>query len=103
MNKNPYDEAGALFEAILQLKTAQECQAFFEDLCTIKEIMDMTQRFDVAKLLDAGKNYQEICRTTGASTATICRVNKCLNYGSQGYRTAMDRINAQKENTNDEP
>lgn len=103
MNKNPYDEAGALFEAILQLKTVEECQAFFEDLCTIKEIMDMTQRFDVAKLLDAGKNYQEICRTTGASTATICRVNKCLNYGSQGYRTAMDRINAQKENTNDEP
>ena len=102
MSKNPYDEAGALFEAILQLKTAQECQAFFEDLCTIKEIMDMTQRFDVAKLLDAGKNYQEICRATGASTATICRVNKCLNYGSQGYRTAMDRINAQKEKTNDE-
>ncbi len=102
MTKNPYQEAEALYEAILQLKNVEECRSFFEDLCTIKEMMDMTQRLEVAKLLDAGKNYQEICRATGASTATICRVNKCLNYGSLGYRTVIDRINAQKETNNDE-
>ena len=97
MTKKHLDEAEHLFQAILKLQTVEECQAFFDDLCTIKEIQDLSQRFDVACMLDQGKNYQEISRATGASTATICRVNKCLNYGSQGYRTMLDRIKKQEE------
>ena len=97
MTKKHLDEAEHLFQAILKLQTVEECQAFFDDLCTIKEIQDLSQRFDVANMLDQGKNYQEISRATGASTATICRVNKCLNYGSQGYRTMLDRIKNQEE------
>ena len=96
MTKKHLDEAELLFQAILKLQTIEECQAFFDDLCTIKEIQDLSQRFDVANMLDQGKNYQEISRATGASTATICRVNKCLNYGSQGYRTMLDRIKNQE-------
>lgn len=97
MTKKPIEEAEHLFQAILKLQTIEECQAFFDDLCTIKEIQDLSQRFDVANMLDEGKNYQEISRATGASTATICRVNKCLNYGSHGYRTILDRIKKQEE------
>lgn len=90
-------EVGAddpLFEAILRLRTAEECHAFFEDLCTIKEIQDLAQRYTVAVMLRSGRNYQEISKLTGASTATICRVNKCLNYGSGGYRTVLERVDA---------
>ena len=97
MTKKHIEEAEHLFRAILKLQTIEECQAFFDDLCTIKEIQDLSQRFDVATMLDEGKNYQEISRATGASTATICRVNKCLNYGSQGYRTILDRTRNQEE------
>ena len=97
MTKKHIEEAEHLFRAILELQTIEECQAFFDDLCTIKEIQDLSQRFDVATMLDQGKNYQEISRATGASTATICRVNKCLNYGSQGYRTILDRTRNQEE------
>ena len=97
MTKKPIEEAEHLFQAILKLQTIEECQAFFDDLCTIKEIQDLSQRFDVANMLDEGKNYQEISRATGASTATICRVNKCLNYGSHGYRIILDRIKKQEE------
>ena len=101
MNKKPIEEAEHLFRAILKLQTLEECQAFFDDLCTIKEIQDLSQRFDVAQMLDEGKNYQEISRATGASTATICRVNKCLNYGSLGYRTILDRIQQSQGDQND--
>ncbi len=101
MTKKTIEEAEHLFEAILKLQTLEECKAFFDDLCTIKEIQDLCQRFDVANMLDEGKNYQEISRQTGASTATICRVNKCLNYGSQGYRTILDRIKNQEESNHD--
>lgn len=97
MTKKHIEEAEHLFRAILELQTIEECQAFFDDLCTIKEIQDLSQRFDVATMLDQGKNYQEISRATGASTATICRVNKCLNYGSQGYRTILDRSRPREE------
>lgn len=97
MTKKHIEEAEHLFRAVLKLQTIEECQAFFDDLCTIKEIQDLSQRFDVATMLDEGKNYQEISRATGASTATICRVNKCLNYGSQGYRTILDRTRNQEE------
>lgn len=84
-------ETKALFEAILSLETKEELELFFEDVCTIKEIKEMAQRFHVAKLLDSGMNYQEITALTGVSTATISRVSKCLNYGGGGYRTAIDR------------
>lgn len=82
-----------LFEAILSLKTIDECHMFFNDICTIKEIQDLTQRLEVALLLDKGKNYQEISHEVGVSTATISRVSRCLNYGDGGYRTAIDRLN----------
>ena len=83
-----YDE---LFETILALKNLRECRKFFVDACTIKELDDIAQRFEVAKLLDSGKNYQEVVRATGASTATISRVNKCLVYGTGGYKLALDK------------
>jgi TrpR-related protein YerC/YecD len=83
-----------LFEAVLKLDDIKECRNFFEDVCTIKELQDMTQRLEVAKLLSKGKNYQEISKATGASTATISRVNKCLVYGKGGYKSVI----GEKEN-----
>ena len=88
--ENKYSqEIYKLFEAIAGLKSVDECAAFFEDICTIKELQDISQRLQVASMLNEGKNYQEISKVTGASTATICRVNKCLVYGSGGYRTVL--------------
>ena len=81
--------ADRLFEAILRLSSVEECYALFEDLCTIREIRDLSQRFEVAEMLADGRSYQEISQKTGASTATICRVNKCLLYGTGGYRAAV--------------
>ncbi len=92
MSKIRSQEIDCLFEAILALESVEECYRFFEDACTIKELNEIAQRFQVACQLDAGKNYQEVNKETGASTATICRVNKCLNYGSDGYRTVLDRL-----------
>ncbi len=86
-----------LFETIRNLSDVEECYAFFEDLCTIKEIQDMTQRFDTAILLDEGMSYQEIAKKVGVSTATISRVNRCLEYGAGGYRNALDKISAKEE------
>lgn len=83
-----------LFQAILSLKTLEECYEFFEDACTIKEIQEITQRFEVAELLWQGKSYNEINQITGASTATICRVKKCLVYGNSGYKLTLDRMSA---------
>lgn len=84
--------AERLFEAILTLETVEECRDFFEDACTIKEIQELAQRFDVACQLWKGKSYSEVNRDTGASTATICRVKKCLVYGNGGYRVALERL-----------
>ena len=81
-----------LFAAILQLKSQEECQQFFEDICTIKEVQDMSQRLEAAILLDRGEGYQAISERVGISTATISRVSRCLNYGSGGYRMAIDRL-----------
>ena len=78
-----------LFCAILKLKSVEDCRNFFEDVCTIKELEDISQRLEVAKQLLDGKNYQSISKETGASTATISRVNKCLNYGSGGYKLVL--------------
>ena len=80
-----------LFDAIVKLESVEECRAFFEDVCTIKEINDMHQRLQVAKLLEKGKNYQEISSLTGASSATISRVNKCYLY-SNGYKSMLAKL-----------
>ena len=85
-------ETDDLFKTISELNTIEECYAFFEDVCTIKEIIEIAQRLRVAKLLDSGASYQAISKETGASTATISRVSKCLEYGSGGYRTAILRL-----------
>lgn len=84
------------FEAVLSLKDKEECTAFFSDICTIKELLDFGQRMEVATALSKGMNYQEISENTGASSATISRVNRCLMYGEGGYRTILDRLD--KEN-----
>ena len=80
-----------LFEGVLSLTSVEECYNFFEDLCTITELRAMAQRFQVAKMLDDGQIYSDIVKETGASTATISRVNKCLIYGTDGYRMLLDR------------
>ena len=81
-----------LYRGILSLQTREECYAFFEDICTIKELQAMAQRFRVAQMLRENKNYQQIQADTGASSATISRVNKCLLYGSGGYATALEQM-----------
>lgn len=85
-----------LFEVILSLKTTEDCYAFFEDICTIKELQDLAQRMDVAVLLDEGMNYQKISQQVNVSTATISRVSKCLNYGSGGYKAALAALKEKK-------
>lgn len=89
-------DVDALFEAILSLKTVEECYSFFEDACTIKEILEIAQRLKAAKMLRNGVNYADISKETGMSTATISRVNKCLEYGNGGYNIVLDRLNEDK-------
>ena len=84
-----------LFKAILTLETVEECYRFFEDICTVKEVISFSQRLQVAKLLQEEKTYEFIENETGASTATISRINKFLHYGSDGYKVALKRL---KEN-----
>ena len=81
-----------LMEALLKLKTVDECYSFFEDLCTISELKSMGQRMEVAKMLNEKCVYTDIAAKTGASTATISRVNKCLNYGADGYSLVLKRL-----------
>ena len=81
-----------LFDAILSLKDKAECYTFFEDICTINELMSLSQRFEVAKMFREQKTYLEIAEKTGASTATISRVNRSLNYGNDGYDMVFERI-----------
>lgn len=81
-----------LFDTILNLENREECYAFFEDLCTVKELQDMAQRLQVAQMLYDGCSYQTIAETAETSTATIGRVSRCLNYGSGGYRTMIERM-----------
>lgn len=97
MEKLHTKEVDELFEAILTLKSVEECYRFFEDACTIKEIMDIAQRLKTAKMLAEGANYAEINRETGCSTATISRVRRCLEYGDGGYRTVIDRVRGTQE------
>ena len=93
------EELDNLIRVITAIQTEEDCLAFLEDLCTIKELQDMAQRFETAILLDAGKNYQEIASSVGISTATISRVSRCLNYGSGGYTAALARL---EENEHDD-
>lgn len=94
------NETDDLFAAILALETEEDCYRFFEDLMTIKELQAVTQRWQVARMLDGKKTYGEIETATKASAATISRVNKCLQYGAGGYTRVLKRI--QKQEANDE-
>ena len=86
-----------LYRGVLSLQTREECYAFFEDICTIKELQAMAQRLRVATMLRDNKNYNEIQSSTGASSATISRVNKCILYGSGGYATALERMGKEQD------
>ena len=86
------ESVDVLFKSILNLESIEECYTFFEDVCTINELRDMAQRFEVALLLDKGWNYQQIAAKTNVSTATISRVSRCLNYGEGGYRDAIQKL-----------
>lgn len=85
-------EVDELFKAITKLETVEECYKFFEDACTINEILGMAQRLKAAKLLLGGANYNDISAATGMSSATISRVNKCIEYGNGGYKIVLDRM-----------
>ena len=86
------NEIDQLFTAILSLKTVEECYQFFDDLCTIGEMKSLAQRLEVARMLQEGRTYHHIEAQTGASTATISRVKRCLHYGSDGYQLVLDRL-----------
>ncbi len=93
-------ELDQLFQAILSLRDLEECYKFFDDLCTINEIQSLSQRLEVARMLQNGATYQKIESETGASTATISRVKRCLNYGNGGYALALNRIYKKEEQEN---
>ncbi|HCE77810.1 MAG TPA: TrpR YerC/YecD [Lachnospiraceae bacterium] len=93
MSKDIHNPAvDQLFRAILTLKNVEECYTFFEDACTINELLSISQRFEVAGMLRKKKTYLEISRQTGASTATISRVNRSLTYGNDGYELVLKRL-----------
>ncbi len=91
-NKLNGENLDFLYDMVLELKTREECHAFFYDLCTIPELKSISQRAVVAKMLNENRNYQEIVDITGASTATISRVNRSLQYGENGYQTVFERM-----------
>lgn len=97
MNKLHCESVDRLFQTILNLKTMEECYAYFEDICTVKEILDMSQRLDTAILLSEGMSYQKIAGQVDVSSATIGRVSKCLNYGTGGYKMAIERLSKTEE------
>ena len=95
LNRKPRNDK--MYEAILSLQTVEECKKFFDDLCSISELMAMEQRFQVASCLDEGMIYNEILAETGASSATISRVNRSLQYGRGGYEIAFSRMKEKAE------
>ena len=101
-NKLKNEAVDYLFEAILHLESKEECYNFFEDLCTVNELLSLSQRFDVAAMLRNKKTYLEIAEKTGASTATISRVNRSLHYGNDGYDTVFGRMRG-KEGSSEAP
>lgn len=86
------DSTDGLCEALLSLKNRDECYAFLEDICTIKELLEMSQRLSVAKLLSQGMSYAQISQKTGVSTATISRISRCIEYGNGGYKMIIERL-----------
>ena len=96
-NSRKNETIDALFDAILSLETREECYQFFEYLCTVKEISDMAQRLEAAKLLLNGRTYDQIVREVEISTATISRINRCIQYGTGGYREVIGKVSAPKE------
>ena len=97
--KNPRrnETIDALFDAILSLETREECYDFFEDLCTVKEISDMAQRLEAAKLLLDGSTYEQIVKTVEISTATISRISRCIQYGTGGYRQTIEKVREKQQ------
>ena len=97
--KNPRrnETIDALFDAILSLETREECYDFFEDLCTVKEISDMAQRLEAAKLLLDGSTYEQIVKTVEISTATISRINRCIQYDTGGYRQTIEKVREKQQ------
>ena len=91
-NKIRDEHLDYLLRGILTLETIEECYSFFEDLCTVSELQEMSRRMNAAKMLKSNYIYSEIAEQTGLSTATISRVNRCLKYGSDGYLTVLDRL-----------
>ena len=89
-------ETTRLFSSILSLESVEECYQFFDDICTVREVQSIAQRLTVARMLADGQSYQATIAKTGASSATISRVKRCLDYGAGGYRTVMERL-AKKE------
>ena len=103
MSKKIRTEAvDGLFEAILCLKDKEECYTFFEDVCTVNELLSLSQRFEVAYMLKEMKTYLEIAEKTGASTATISRVNRSLNYGNDGYEMVVSRLKEKEQGSQPE-
>jgi len=101
MNKKIKTEAvDHLFQAILTLRNEEECYTFFEDVCTVNELLSLSQRYEVAKMLREKKTYLEIAERTGASTATISRVNRSLNYGNDGYDWVCERNKGEENECN---
>lgn len=95
------EQVDGLFEAILELKDMEECYRFFEDICTVREIQAISQRLEVVKLLRMNRTYNEIEEETGASTATISRISRALNYGAGGYNMVLDRLGYPKMDRED--
>ena len=93
--ENP--ETDALFDAILSLQNREECYRFFSDLCTIKEVGDMSQRFQAAKMLLDGATYDQVVKEVEISTATISRINRCIQFGAGGYSAVIERLAAEKQ------
>lgn len=91
------EEVDHLFDAILSLQNREECYTFFEDVCTVNELLSLSQRFEVAHMLREQKTYLDIAEKTGASTATISRVNRSLNYGNDGYDMVLERIQKEEQ------
>ncbi len=101
-NKFKNKATDELFEAILSLKDMDECYNFFADLCTMKELADMAQRLEAAKMLLAGKTYEQIVKSVEISTATISRINRCIQYGNGGYESIINRLEPASEENDGE-
>ena len=91
------EAADRLFDAVLTLKSREECYRFFEDICTVNELQALSQRFEVAHMLRNHQTYMDIAETTGGSAATISRVNRSLNYGHDGYDLVLRRLRGESE------